>query len=276
MSWKTILTHLDESPSCAGRADIAAGLACAFSAHAVGLAVTPPLAIPGSGHAEVVIRLLTEQWERHRAAAAARATQFSETCTRAGVASVESRTAVGEAGEVIALHARYADLVVIGQPGAEGGPDSGFAETVLLTSGRPVLMLPNAGTFAQVGTNILVAWNASAQATRALTDALPLLARAGRVHVLTVNAGSEDDGHGEVPGADIALWLSRHGVKAEVDETWAADVDIGEWLLSRAADLGVDLIVMGAYGHSRLRELVLGGATRTMLASMTVPVLMSH
>jgi nucleotide-binding universal stress UspA family protein len=108
-----------------------------------------------------------------------------------------------------------------------------------------------------------------------MAGALPLLSRADRVNVVVFQAGSPGD-HGEEPGADVALYLARHGVKAAVSTYGSRGIDIGEQILTRAADLSADLIVMGAYGRSRMRELVLGGATRTLLESMTVPVLMSH
>jgi len=127
-----------------------------------------------------------------------------------------------------------------------------------------------------IGKCVLVAWDASREAARAVADAMPLLAAADAVIVLAVDPQPGPDGHGEIPGADIALHLARHGVKAQIERTVSAGVPIGELLLSRAADLGADMLVMGAYGHSRVRELLLGGATRSILASMTIPVLMSH
>jgi nucleotide-binding universal stress UspA family protein len=276
MTYKTILVHLDDSPRSAVRAQLAAGLARDCGAHLVGVAIVPPLVIPGTSHPEVVVRILTDHHRENRENCRKLAAAFADTAQRSGVSSVEGRVAEGDPAQIVALHARYADLVVAGQPGGEAGMGSHFVESVLLTSGRPVLIVPTAMATDTLGTTVVVAWNASREATRAVTDALPMLARAGRTHVVTVNATPDEGGHGEVPGTDIALYLSRHGVKAEVDATYAEDVDIGEWLLSRAADLGADLIVMGAYGHSRLRELVLGGATRTLIDSMTVPVLMSH
>jgi nucleotide-binding universal stress UspA family protein len=121
-----------------------------------------------------------------------------------------------------------------------------------------------------------VAWNAGREAARAVTDALPLLTRADAVHVVAFNPDKGGADHGDTPGADIGLYLARHGVKVSVAQQQNEELAVGEQILSRAADLSVDLIVMGAYGHSRVRELMLGGATRTLLDSMTVPVLMSH
>jgi len=140
--------------------------------------------------------------------------------------------------------------------------------------GRPVLIVPRYGTFETVGERVLVAWNGSREATRAVHDALPLLKLASSVTVLSIDP--EHDTGDRIPGADIALHLARHGVAAEGMSTVGLDISVGDLLLSRAADLGADLIVMGAYGHSRVRELVLGGATRHILQHMTVPVLMSH
>lgn len=164
------------------------------------------------------------------------------------------------------LHARYADLTVLGQDGGEAVTD------MVMTVGRPILVVPHHGHFASVGQRPLVAWNASREATRAVFDALPILRRAGLVTLMTLDAEDDD----RVPGADISLALARHGVRVEVVHSTVGGIDPGNALLSRAADCGADLLVMGAYGHSPLREKVLGGATRHILDHMTVPVLLSH
>jgi nucleotide-binding universal stress UspA family protein len=193
--------------------------------------------------------------------------------------TAEWRAREGDAGEVALLHARYADLAIVGQadPDSDGlGSTEDLPVRVVMGAGRPVLVVPYAGKFATVGRRVLVAWNAGREATRAVNDALPLLEGASRVTVLAVNPRGGIHGHGELPGADIALHLARHGVRAEASALTSDDVEIGALLLSQAADLDADLIVMGAYGHSRLRELMLGGATREILRSMTVPVLLSH
>ena len=145
-----------------------------------------------------------------------------------------------------------------------------------LVSGRPILVVPNVGNFADLGRRVVIGWNASREAARAVNDAMPLLTAAETVTVLTIDPREGPRAHGELPGADISLHLARHGVKAEIERTASADLPVGEVLLSRVADLGADLLVMGAYGHSRARELLLGGATRSLLRSMTLPVLMSH
>ena len=139
-----------------------------------------------------------------------------------------------------------------------------------------MLVIPYAGRFEACGRRVLVAWNASRAATRAVNDAMPLLAGAETVTVLCVDPDEDRRAHGEVPGMDIAVHLARHGVKARVETTMSGGIGVGNTLLSRASDIGADLLVMGAYGHARVRELLLGGATRTILESMTLPVLMAH
>jgi nucleotide-binding universal stress UspA family protein len=193
----------------------------------------------------------------------------------------EWRVQDGYADQVIALDARYADLTVVGQddPNAQGALPlpSDLPESVALASGRGVLVVPFIGGASKTfSTNVMLCWNASREAARAATEALPLLKAASAVTVMIVEPKTSSFGHGAEPGADVATWLSRHGVKVTVQRDVAPDADVGSIVLSRAKDRGCDLIVMGIYGHSRLRELVLGGASRTMLASMTVPVLMAH
>ena len=182
--------------------------------------------------------------------------------------------------EVLALHARYADLTVLGQPDPENDRDGAGMEAVfthvLMTAGRPVLAVPHSGTFERIGERVLVAWNASREATRAVNDALPLLRMASKVTVLAIDPKHGIDGHGDVPAADICLHLARHGVKAEAAHTVAKGMGDGDVLLSYAADLGADTIVCGGYGHSRIREMVFGGVTRALLEEMTVPVFISH
>ena len=278
MSYTTILLHVDASEHCAARAEHAIALARRFDAHLIGMATTPPLVVRGSGHSEVAIRLLAERWERNKALDEQATADFAQRAQAQGVARVESRVVVGEPERALCLHARYADFLIIGQARSDADEvlSQDGVEHVVLDAGRPVLVIPYIGARAPIGQRVLLAWNASREATRALTDALPLLKQAAQVDILTVNPQPQPTGHGELPGADIGLYLARHGVRADVHPTYGEDIAVGEWLLSRAADFGSDLVVMGAYGHSRLREMVLGGATRTMLQSMTVPVLMAH
>jgi len=276
MSYKTILVHIDSGSHCATRVEVAVRLARQHDAHLVALHAIAPFEPPGYVMAEMGPAILDAQ--KHAAAVelARSETEFTKQTTAAGFTNIEWRTAIDDPVEAMTLHARYADLAVIGQTDAADGSNiaADFPERLVLAAGRPVLILPSAGRFASIGKRILVAWNPSREATRAVTDAIPLLRLADSVHVMAVNPKSGE--HGNVPGADIGLYLARHGVRVEVKTDHGAEIDVGNELLSRAADLDADLIVMGGYGHSRLKEWVLGGATRTILESMTAPVLMSH
>ena len=201
---------------------------------------------------------------------------FEATAARFGHRTIEWRTARQDLPEAIALNARYADLLIAAQPlpDTEGaGEAQRLQDSLTLVSGRPVLFVPYAGRFPVVGRKILLAWDASREAARAVSDSLPFLKGAQWVRVVVFNPGRM---HGEVPGADVGLYLARHGVKVSTASRVNKGVGIGELILSEAADCGADLLVMGSYGHSRVREIVLGGATRTLLESMTLPVLMSH
>jgi nucleotide-binding universal stress UspA family protein len=168
---------------------------------------------------------------------------------------------------------------VLGQP-ARDDPDETFASdlahAIVMRSGRPVLFVPFAGEFPAVGRTVLVAWKDARESTRALADALPLLARAQSVFIVSVAPEPAVDVHDALVEQRVLAWLERHGVAARYRREVAPDIDAGNLLLSQAADLSVDLIVMGAYSTPRLTERVLGGVTRLMLSSMTVPVLMAH
>ncbi len=282
MGLKDILVHLDATPRCAARLGVAAGLAARHGAHLTGVHVIDiPSAnyfygaampfIPGNPD-EIVQQMRAEAVQ----AAAAVEQAFRDRLSRDGIVG-EWRLVEGNPAATVALHARYADLAVVAQPNPEDPQDGDpITVTAVMTSGRPVLAIPFAGEFPVVGERVLVAWNASREAARAVNDALPLIAGAKSVTVLAINPQRGVGGHGDVPAADIALHLARHGLKAEAAHTVARDIPEGEALLSYAADIGADLIVAGAYGHSRARELVFGGVTRTLIAEMTAPVFLSH
>ncbi|HKC43493.1 MAG TPA: universal stress protein [Burkholderiales bacterium] len=277
MTYKTILVHVDSGKRCVTRLDIAAQLAQRFEAHLVGLHALTVVRLPGYAAAEGGVVVREEQKRLATEYAKQAEGVFRGAMARAGLANAEWRASFDDVLEAVTLNARYADLVVVGQPDPDegSGVEPDFAHRLVLAAGRPMLVVPYAGEFRTVGKRVLVAWNAGREATRAVTDAIPFLRTADEVTVTAVRPG-RTPGHGEVPGADIGLYLSRHGVRVKVAAIEATDIDAGNELLSRAADLSCDLIVMGAYGHSRVSELVLGGVTRTLFDSMTVPVLMSH
>ena len=276
MSYKTILVHMDPGKRCSVRVDVGIRLAQQHDAHLVALHAISPFEPPGYVMAEMGPAIIDAQKATAAKELAQSEAAFNKQVSAAGLRNVEWRSAVDDVVEVMTLHARYADLAVIGQTDASGVSQqpADFPQRLVLSAGRPVLILPSVGEFPTIGKRILIAWNPSREATRAVTDAIPMLQRADNVHVMAVNPKSGE--HGTVPGADIGLYVARHGVRVEVRTDHGAEIDVGNELLSRAADLDADLIVMGGYGHSRLKEWVLGGATRTVLESMTVPTLMSH
>lgn len=277
MTYKTIVAHVGADARRRERLEIACRLAAQFDAHLVGLFALTELMVPFSlgGNAGAVLEA-ESRWRDEIAAAAKR--EFDAAVAAAGVEKSEWRRTERGALSATRVSARYADLVVVGQhdpDAAEERMPGYFTEELVLSAGRPVLVVPYAGRFASVGSRVLVAWNASREAARALTDSLPLLQRAKSVEVVAFEPRHSGADHGAEPGADIALYLARHGVKVSAARQQAG-IDVGSQILSRAADTDADLIVMGAYGHSRARELVLGGATRSLLEAMTVPVLMAH
>ncbi len=275
MAFKDILVHVEVDSTCPARLETAVNLAVAHGAHLVGLHVRPPLHLPGAispdfgGEIARLHGLYTNE-------AAARAKQSFERAVGLAGLSSEWREVRGDLIESVAVHARYCDLAVVGQSDTAIDGERRLADHLPLASGTPVLIVPCVGRYPTVGERVLLGWDASREAKRAMSDALPILSQAKRVVVLAVNPQEGKTAHGEVPCADIALHLARHGVRAECSAIPAQDLEVGSVLLSRAADEGSDLIVIGAYGHSRLKELILGGTTRHLLAHMTVPVLMSH
>jgi len=281
MSLKDILVHLDGTPQSAMRLDIAVELARRHQAHLTGLfvvdVVTPIMGAADAGSGAAIAGLIETMRGDALATGARVEGRFREALRRADIAG-EWRLAEGVTAELVPLHARYADLVVVGQADPEDGELSGAAvlSAAIFDSGRPVLVIPHAGTFTTLGERVLIGWNAGREATRAVHDSLPLLVKAGSVTITSVNPRVGLGAHGEEPGADIARHLARHGVTVSIEHTAAPEIGAGDILLNRAADLSADLLVVGAYGHSRLREMLLGGVTRTLLRQMTLPVLLSH
>lgn len=275
MALKDILVHIDGTKASTGRLAVAMDLARTHDAHLTALYVIPQYLIPPYAEVQIGSEIIAAQREAGHQQAARMEKVFQETLGGSGL-SHEWRVVEGDLISCLALHGRYADLVVAGQADQDDPEslDPATTDHLVLEVGRPVLFVPYIGAPNVLGEKIMVAWNATREAVRAVSDAMPLLQRAQRVEVVTVNPSHGAEG--DVPGADICLHLARHGVRAEAHQIVVSDIDVGNLLLSRAADEEVDLIVMGAYGHSRFRELVFGGATRHLLDHMTVPVMMSH
>ena len=277
MTYKTIVVHCDANKKAADRLSVAAELAARFDSTLVAVHPRPPFELP-SFEVGIASAPLFEAYQKTADADQAAARTAFDTAVKGRHLTTEWRVIDSFADDALALNARYADLLVVGQAD-DNGIDSAPAdmpESIAISTGRPVLVVPHIGTRTKPGKIVMLCWNASRESALAATDALPFLKAAERVIVLIVDPQKSSQAHGAEPGADVATWLARHGVKVTVQREVAADTEIGDVILSRAADYNVDLIVMGVYGHSRMRELVLGGASRTLLSSMTVPILIAH
>jgi nucleotide-binding universal stress UspA family protein len=278
MALKDIMVYVGADRRAGARIALALALARLHGAHVTGLHVKAIPVVPAPIDAAFVAELVATL-ERNAEAEAGASRKAFEDATRNTDVPVEWRGVDGRLPDTAILHARHADLTLVGQPDpAEGGDPVGLVESLIMESGRPVLVVPRQGNFASLGERVLIAWNGSREAMRAIVGALPILERAAAARILVVNApeAADEAALGRLPGADLAVHLSRHGITTEVTDAPSGGAETGELVMARATDLGADLIVMGAYGHSRLRELVLGGATRTVLQRMSLPVLMAH
>lgn len=277
MTYRDILVYADAAPAAAARLDAAALLATTQKAHLVALHVDTipftPVDLMGTGvTAELV------EWQmnmrKERAEAAQQAVRAAE--QRHGIA-FEWRKVEGAVDAAVIEQGGYADLIVVSQNSRVTdleAPIGTMAGNILMAAGRPVLVVPNDFKGTSIGRRVLVAWKPGAEASRAVHDALPLLQLADAVTVMRVNPDPEEPAHN--PGFDLANHLARHGVKVTVTPVLAPDTTAGTAMVDQARAMQADLIVMGAYGRSRLRELVFGGATRQMLQAPPVPVLMSR
>ncbi len=277
MALKDILIHVDDSPSSPLRLKAAIKLTYACGAKLTGVYVLSKPYMPSYIGVQINPEILEAQAEKMKRNSEEAEVAFFDAIGSSGV-KAEWRVVEDIAAEGLAIQSRYFDLAIVGQanPAEDRFIDGReMPDRLILTSGRPVLIIPYAGTFDTIGKNVLVAWDASQQASRAVHDALPLLKAADKVTVMVVNPKGGPEGTGDLPGADISKHLSSHGVIAEADHV-SSDTNPGNMLLSRVADKGIDLVVMGAYGHARWAELVLGGVTKYILEHMTVPVLMAH
>jgi nucleotide-binding universal stress UspA family protein len=280
MSYRSLLVLLDSSPRCAERVSLAIDLARAVDGHLVGLAPTGLVDYPVAIEAAAMLEDFAAQARAALLDEARRvAGQFDASCRARGLTSFESVLAEEDRAAALLRWARCADLTVIGQPDPDSADRARSAEIVdqaILHSARPSLIVPYAGRFVMPPQRALVAWDDSREAARALSDALPLLQRCERVDVIRWNEGADDaDESSGVRLEALQGWLARHGVRART-AVETTDFGVAEAMLSRAADLDAQLLVMGAWGHQRWTERLLGGATRGLLSAMTLPVLMSH
>ena len=274
---KDIIVNLSVGAPRDTAAEYAISIAEAFESHVAGIAFAfEPVVAPsimGGIPADIIDAQRTAS---HKAAGAAIAA-FEANAKRQGLSS-ESRiieATLGGAADMFGRLARRFDLSVVGQaePNKLASQDI-IIEGALFESGRPVIVVPYIQKAGLTLEHVVVCWDGSRTAARAIADAMPLLRRSKAIDIVIVASGREQPD--EIPGIDLGQHLARHGLKIEIKRIVAGDTDVPNTILSYAADSSADFIVMGGYGHSRLREFVLGGATRGILASMTIPAFMSH
>jgi nucleotide-binding universal stress UspA family protein len=274
---KDLVVNLTVGADRDAAAQFAVSIAQAFEAHIAGIAfafdpIITPTVMDGLSAAWVDTQRI-----ENRDAAQAAIDRFEAAAARQGL-SAEHRlieASLGGAAGLFGRMARRFDLAVVGQMEPDRmAPDNLFVESALFESGRPIVVVPYIQEEGLKLGRVLVCWDGSRNAARAMADAMPFLRRGTAIEIVTVS-----DGRGakdEIAGADVGRHLARHGLAVEVKRLVADDTDVASTILSYAADCAADFIVMGGYGHSRLREFVLGGMTRSMLGAMTVPALMSH
>ena len=275
MALRNILVHVGDDARNEDRIDIACELAARSQAEVTGLYVRPyPVVIPAApiGGAIPVIEGLSEAYQR---ACQAGRKRFEAVVARTG-ARGDWHEADGDAAECIAAHTHYADLAVVGQWSPDDNLDQqprDLAALVAMLAGRPVLMLPYAGRPSLAFKRVMLCWDGTREAVRAAHDMLTLLPEGAHVDIACVDPDEADD---RDAGADIARHLASHGLDADAHRLSSGDISVADTLLSASSDFGSDLIVLGAYGHARLREIAFGGTTRSMLANAPLPLLLSH
>lgn len=275
---KDIILNLERQIARDPARDFAISVAEIFDAHLAGVAFAYIPEYPGFAVAELPPDLVTQMLAESEKGAMAAIERF-EAAVKRSLVSAEHRLlrVLGtEAPEVLSTLARRFDLSVFMQSEPDRVDNDDMIETALFESGRPVIIVPYIQKDGLKLDRVVCCWDGSRAAARAINDALPLLTRAKAVDLLIVQSNKTRNGDREIRGVDMAAHLARHDVRVEIEIIPAADIDVANIILSYVADDSATLIVMGGYGHARLRELILGGVTRDMLKSMTVPVLMSH
>ena len=275
--FKDIVVNLSVRKGSKAVGDYAVSVAETLEAHLTGVAVAFVPSIPGASLGYLPIETIEVQQRENEMAAEDAVDHFTAASAKAGVAAERRvlRTGFPAAAEQFSRIARRFDLAIVGQLEPDvNSVEAAIAESTLFDSGRPIVIVPYIQKAPLTLERVMVCWDGSRAAARAIAHAMPLFERAGSVQVVIV--ASERGKYDQIEGADMGLHLARHGVKVEVTRIARGKIDVADALLSHAADCSADFMVMGGYGHSRLREFVLGGVTRSMLHSMVVPTLMSH
>ena len=279
MSIKTILVYVPSGKNAAATLGAVLEIAGAGNAHVIGLHLTPDLPVYGEFPAEVSQEVIDRLQKAGDEAAAAARRAFEEALKDSAVTH-EWRGFIASyvmGADVIARQGRAVDLIVCSKPSDEV-PDawSDFAETALMRSGRPVLIVPPGAAAKPIGTHAVIAWNDTREAARAVFDSLALIQDAASVRAITLIDNEEQRAAAEANGAPLVAALARHGIKAAFEVSYTAGGSTGEAILAKLLDNSCDLLIMGGYGHSRFREMLFGGVSRDILRNTWVPTLVSH
>lgn len=281
MSYKTIIVHLDDEKRARHLLDKAVPLARKLDAHLIGLAIVPPYVIMPGGEVYGGAVTLDEHRQKHRVVMGRLKQGFDEITASLGLAREWREVDAGfrTVNATLVECARAVDLVMISHAPGRRYENDAFAEEVdllVMELGCPVALIPEASTSQLPPRLVTVAWNGRREALRAVTSALPLLKLAEEVNIVSLNAEDEFGGPTDVAGAELAKMLARHGVTCVTSQASAPKSEVGSELLRLASGFGSDLLVMGCYGHSRLREFILGGASRDVLRAANIALLMTH
>lgn len=277
MAIKNILVHIDSSSSCEHRLDVAIQLAVQHEARLSGIYVIPDFPEPTYYEAQISVDIIAEIDKEALETAKFTQRKYVDKASKADF----PLTVDIEKGNLISIlddYARFTDLLVLGQNYPEDPQimSEALADNLVLEAGTPCLIVPHTSSRQFSAKRILVAWNASREAARTLKDAMPILSNADTVEVLLVNPPQHEADKDGIHGKKVSSFLIQHGIKPEIEVETDNKVKPGDAIIARASEIDADIIVMGAYGHSRLREIILGGVTRKLLRQMAVPVFISH
>ena len=279
MDFKNILLHLDHSSGCNNRLQMAFALAKKYDAVIIGLFVVPDYVVPSYVEAQISVDLITDVTEKALARASEKLSSYQAMAEEAGV-RLEAHVLEGQVIPILREHSKYSDLLLLGQdqPDDPDNASYGLADALLFEGACACMMVPHSGKLAVPGQRVLLTWNASRESARALREAMPILVNAEEVVVLS---SEPDDADAEIarghPHADeLARFLESHGIQSVSSGIADMDINTSDAIQGQAAEMNADLIVMGAYGHARLREIILGGVTRDLLKQSTIPLFLAH
>jgi nucleotide-binding universal stress UspA family protein len=279
MEFKNILIHLDHSSGCQNRLAAAFELARNFDARITGLFVVPDYVVPSYVEAQISVDVITEVTEKALARARDTLAEYQKLADEAGV-SMQGHVLEGQLIPILREHSKYSDLLLLGQdqPDDLDNASYGLADSLLFEGACACMVVPHSGKLNPPGKRVLVTWNASRESARALREAMPLLSRAETVVVLSSEPDDGDSSmaRGHPHAQALTRFLESHGIEAISSGISDMDMSTTEAIVGQAAEMNADLIVMGAYGHARLREIILGGVTRDLLKQVPVPLLLAH